>query len=58
MTLILNNAEITSLLPMADCLARLDDTYRDMGLGVAGERASVKIYQAARVRPLVDKALH
>jgi ornithine cyclodeaminase/alanine dehydrogenase-like protein (mu-crystallin family) len=44
MTLILNNAEITSLLPMGDCLARLDDTYRDMGLGQAGNRPRSDIY--------------
>ena len=44
MTLILNNAEITSLLPMPDCLARLDETYRDMGLGQAGNRPRSDIY--------------
>src|SRR5262252_8863217 len=44
MTLILNNAEITALLPMADCLARMDDTYRDMGLGQAGNRPRSDIY--------------
>ena len=44
MTLILNNAEITSLLPMDACLARLDATYRDMGRGQAGNRPRSDIY--------------
>jgi alanine dehydrogenase len=44
MTLILNNAEITKLLPMKDCLARLDESYREMGLGRAGNRPRSDIY--------------
>jgi alanine dehydrogenase len=44
MTLILNNAEITELLPMEDCLKRLDETYRDMGLGQTGNRPRSDIY--------------
>ncbi len=30
MTLILNNDEIASLLTMDDCLARLEETYREL----------------------------
>ncbi len=44
MTLILNNAEITDLLPVKDCLAQLDQTYREMGLGKAGNRPRSDIY--------------
>jgi ornithine cyclodeaminase/alanine dehydrogenase-like protein (mu-crystallin family) len=44
MTLILNNAEITELLSMKDCLARLDDSYREMGRGQAGNRPRSDIY--------------
>jgi alanine dehydrogenase len=44
MTLILNNAEITELLPVKDCLARLEETYREMGRGRAGNRPRSDIY--------------
>jgi alanine dehydrogenase len=44
MTLILNNAEITGLLSMTDCLARLDESYREMGNGRAGNRPRSDIY--------------
>jgi ornithine cyclodeaminase/alanine dehydrogenase-like protein (mu-crystallin family) len=44
MTLILNNAEITGLLTMQDCLDRLDESYREMGLGRAGNRPRSDIY--------------
>lgn len=44
MTLILNNAEITKLLPIKDCLERLDESYREMGLGRAGNRPRSDIY--------------
>jgi alanine dehydrogenase len=44
MTLILNNAEITGLLSMKDCLARLDESYREMGNGRAGNRPRSDIY--------------
>ena len=44
MTLILNNAEITSLLTMPDCLAQLDESYREMGHGRAGNRPRSDIY--------------
>ena len=35
MTVILNNDEITTLLPMAQCLAQLDEAYRELGEGRA-----------------------
>ncbi len=44
MTLILNNAEITKLLPMKDCLAQLEQAYREMGEGKAGNRPRSDIY--------------
>jgi alanine dehydrogenase len=31
MTLVLNNDEVAELLPMSDCLTRLEETYRDLG---------------------------
>jgi ornithine cyclodeaminase/alanine dehydrogenase-like protein (mu-crystallin family) len=47
MTLILNNDEIDGLLPMADCLARLEETYRDLGEGRAANRPRSDIYGPA-----------
>jgi ornithine cyclodeaminase/alanine dehydrogenase-like protein (mu-crystallin family) len=44
MTLILNNAEISELLSMKDCLARLDESYREMGRGQASNRPRSDIY--------------
>ena len=44
MTLILNNDEITQLLPMADCLSQLDAAYRDLGEGNAISRTRSDIY--------------
>jgi len=44
MTLILNNEEITALLPMADCLAQLDEAYRELGEGRAMSRPRSDIY--------------
>jgi alanine dehydrogenase len=44
MTLILNNDEITRLLPMADCLDQLDAAYRDLGEGKAISRTRSDIY--------------
>ena len=44
MTLILNNDEITELLPMEDCLTRLDETYRELGEGRAISRPRSDIY--------------
>lgn len=44
MTLILNNEEITALLPMADCLAQLDEAYRELGEGRAINRPRSDIY--------------
>lgn len=44
MTLILSNEDIDQLLPMADCIARLDETYRDMGEGRAISRPRSDIY--------------
>ena len=44
MTLILNNAEITELLTVKDCLAQLDESYREMGHGRAGNRPRSDIY--------------
>ena len=38
MTVILNNDEITKLLPMAQCLAQLDEAYRELGEGRAISR--------------------
>ena len=38
MTLILSNDEISTLLSMRDCLARLEETYRDLGERRAGNR--------------------
>ncbi|HXP92537.1 MAG TPA: ornithine cyclodeaminase family protein [Candidatus Binatia bacterium] len=43
MTLVLNNDEIAELLPMADCLARLEETYRDLGEGRAASRPRAEI---------------
>jgi ornithine cyclodeaminase/alanine dehydrogenase-like protein (mu-crystallin family) len=37
-TLILSNDEIASLLTMEDCLARLEETYHDLGHHLAGNR--------------------
>src|SRR5262245_28702295 len=47
MTLILNNDEITRLLPMADCLAQLDEAYRELGEGRAISRPRSDIYGPA-----------
>lgn len=44
MTLILSNDDIDELLPMADCIERLDDTYREMGEGRALSRPRSDIY--------------
>jgi alanine dehydrogenase len=44
MTLILNNEQITALLPMADCLAQMDDAYRELGEGRAISRPRSDIY--------------
>ena len=44
MTLILSNDDIAGLLPMADCIARLDETYRDMGERRAMSRPRSDIY--------------
>jgi ornithine cyclodeaminase/alanine dehydrogenase-like protein (mu-crystallin family) len=44
MTLILNNAEISELLSIKDCLARLEESYREMGRGQAGNRPRSDIY--------------
>jgi alanine dehydrogenase len=44
MTLILNNDEITRLLPIADCLDQLDAAYRDLGEGKAISRTRSDIY--------------
>src|SRR4051794_38033429 len=44
MTLILNNDEITRLLPIADCLDQLDAAYRDLGDGKAISRTRSDIY--------------
>jgi hypothetical protein len=44
MTLILNNDEITKLLPIADCLAQLDEAYRELGEGRAISRPRTDIY--------------
>ena len=44
MTLILNNDEIASLLPMADCLSRLDETYQELGHRRAMNRPRSDIY--------------
>jgi ornithine cyclodeaminase/alanine dehydrogenase-like protein (mu-crystallin family) len=44
MTLILNNAEISGLLSVKDCLARLEESYREMGRGQAGNRPRSDIY--------------
>lgn len=44
MTLILNNEEITALLPMADCLAQMDEAYRELGEGRAINRTRSDIY--------------
>jgi alanine dehydrogenase len=44
MTLILSNDDVAELLPMADCLARLDETYHDMGEHLAGNRPRADIY--------------
>src|SRR6185312_1028938 len=47
MTLVLNNDEIAKMLPMADCLARLEETYRDHGEGRAANRPRAEIYGPA-----------
>ena len=44
MTLILSNDEVAALLPMADCIERLDETYRDMGDRQAMSRPRSDIY--------------
>ena len=44
MTVILNNDEITKLLPMARCLAQLDEAYRELGEGRAISRPRSDIY--------------
>ena len=44
MTLILSNDDIAELLPMADCLERLDETYKDMGERRAMSRPRSDIY--------------
>jgi len=44
MTVILNNDEITKLLPMAQCLAQLDEAYRELGEGRAISRTRSDIY--------------
>src|SRR5215467_9991807 len=44
MTVILNNDEITKLLPMAQCLAQLDEAYRELGEGRAISRPRSDIY--------------
>ena len=44
MTVILNNDEITKLLPMAQCLAQLDEVYRELGEGRAISRPRSDIY--------------
>jgi alanine dehydrogenase len=43
-TLILNNEEITDLLSMPDCLAQLDEAYRELGEGRAMSRPRSDIY--------------
>lgn len=44
MTLILSNDEIAELLPMADCLDRMEDTYRELGADAAISRPRTDIY--------------
>jgi ornithine cyclodeaminase/alanine dehydrogenase-like protein (mu-crystallin family) len=44
MTLILNNDEITKLLPMADCLEQMDEAYRELGEDRAASRPRSDIY--------------
>src|ERR1700730_8856993 len=44
MTLILNNDEITKLLPMADCLKQMDEAYRELGEDRAASRPRSDIY--------------
>jgi hypothetical protein len=44
MTLVLNNSEIRELLPMQDCLRRLDEAYREIGREQAGNRPRSDIY--------------
>jgi ornithine cyclodeaminase/alanine dehydrogenase-like protein (mu-crystallin family) len=44
MTLILSNDDIDELLPMADCLERLDEAYKDMGERRAMSRPRADIY--------------
>jgi ornithine cyclodeaminase/alanine dehydrogenase-like protein (mu-crystallin family) len=44
MTVILNNDEITKLLPIADCLAQLDAAYRELGEDRAISRPRSDIY--------------
>jgi ornithine cyclodeaminase/alanine dehydrogenase-like protein (mu-crystallin family) len=44
MTLLLNNDEITKLLPIADCLAQLDEAYRELGEDRAISRPRSDIY--------------
>lgn len=43
-TLVLNNSEIHELLPMQDCLQRLNEAYREMGQAQAGNRPRSDIY--------------
>jgi hypothetical protein len=44
MTLVLNNSEIRELLPMQDCLERLNEAYREMGQAQAGSRPRSDTY--------------
>jgi len=44
MTLILSNAEITEILPVKQCLVRIEECYREMGCGQAGNRPRSDIY--------------
>lgn len=47
MTLILNNDEIAELLPMKDCLTRLEETYHDLGERRAANRPRSDLYGPA-----------
>jgi ornithine cyclodeaminase/alanine dehydrogenase-like protein (mu-crystallin family) len=44
MTLILSNEEVAELLPIADCLDRMEDTYRELGNDRAISRPRTDIY--------------
>jgi ornithine cyclodeaminase/alanine dehydrogenase-like protein (mu-crystallin family) len=48
MTLILSNEEIAELLPMPDCLDRMEDTYRELGNDRAISRPRTDIYAPAQ----------